>query len=189
MNSLWLRDSIRLRHWLAVFFVVGMNMLLNKQSSFRLFKTTYCLCDVTVMLCWWTHRNGRFFRMTALGRHWRLWRQAATSLQWRHNERYGVSNHQHHDCLLNRLFKAQIKENMKASRHWPLCGEFNGDRWIPPHKRPVTRKMFPFDDVIIFPVLTMAVLRPFRFCDIAWCCSLANFSTKQRHYPYICFVD
>ena len=29
--------------------------------------------------------------------------------QWRHNERDGVSNHQTYDCLLNRLFKAQIK--------------------------------------------------------------------------------
>ena len=28
------------------------------------------------------------------------------SLQGRHNERDGVSNHQPHDCLLNRLFKA-----------------------------------------------------------------------------------
>ena len=25
----------------------------------------------------------------------------------------------------------QIKENNKAPRHWPLCGEFTGDRWIP----------------------------------------------------------
>ena len=24
-----------------------------------------------------------------------------------------------------------IKENIKAPRHWPLCGEFTGDRWIP----------------------------------------------------------
>ena len=23
------------------------------------------------------------------------------------------------------------KENIKAPRHWPLCGEFTGDRWIP----------------------------------------------------------
>ena len=26
---------------------------------------------------------------------------------------------------------AQIKENIKAPRHWPLCGEFTGDQWIP----------------------------------------------------------
>ena len=33
--------------------------------------------------------------------------------------------------LFNRLFKAQIKENIKAPRHWPLFGEFTGHRWIP----------------------------------------------------------
>ena len=27
--------------------------------------------------------------------------------------------------------QAQIKENIKAVRHWPLWGEFTGDRWIP----------------------------------------------------------
>ena len=40
------------------------------------------------------------------------------------------------------LIQAQIGENIKAPRHWPLWGEFNGDR-------PATRKMFPFDDVIM----------------------------------------
>ena len=37
--------------------------------------------------------------------------------------------------------QAQIKETLKAPRHWPLWREFTGDRWIP---GPVTRKMFPF---------------------------------------------
>ena len=32
------------------------------------------------------------------------------------------------------------------TRHWPLWGEFTGNS---PHKWPVTRKMFPFDDVIM----------------------------------------
>ena len=32
----------------------------------------------------------------------------------------------------SRLFvQAQIKENIKALCHWPLWGEFTGDRWIP----------------------------------------------------------
>ena len=53
------------------------------------------------------------------------------SLQWHHNGPDCVSNHQPHHCLLNRLFEAQIKENIKAPRHWPLRGEFTGDRWIP----------------------------------------------------------
>ena len=54
------------------------------------------------------------------------------TLKWGHNERDCVSNHQPHDCLLNCLFKARIKENIKAPRHWPLWGKFTGDRWIPP---------------------------------------------------------
>ena len=41
-------------------------------------------------------------------------------LQWRHNEHYGVIKHQPHDCLLNRLFKAQIKETSKL-RVTGLC--------------------------------------------------------------------
>ena len=27
--------------------------------------------------------------------------------------------------------QTQIKENINALCHWPLCGEFTGDRWIP----------------------------------------------------------
>ena len=29
------------------------------------------------------------------------------------------------------FIRAEIKENIKAPCHWPLCGEFTGDRWIP----------------------------------------------------------
>ena len=29
------------------------------------------------------------------------------------------------------FIQAQIKENIKVPRHWPLWGEFTGDRWIP----------------------------------------------------------
>ena len=52
------------------------------------------------------------------------------SLQWRHNERDCVSNHQPHDCLLV-FIQAQIQENIKAPRHWPLWWEITGNRWIP----------------------------------------------------------
>ena len=62
---------------------------------------------------------------------WCLPQSSFVTLQWRHNECDFVSNHQPHDCLLNYLFKVQIKENIKAPRHWPLWGEFTGDRWIP----------------------------------------------------------
>ena len=33
-----------------------------------------------------------------------------SSLQWHHNECNGITNHQHHDCLLNRLFGHRSKK-------------------------------------------------------------------------------
>ena len=50
------------------------------------------------------------------------------TLLWRHNGRDCVSNHQPHDFLLN---QTQIKENIKAPRQWPLCGEFTGTGEFP----------------------------------------------------------
>ena len=38
--------------------------------------------------------------------------------------------------------QAQIKENIKAPRHWTLCGEFTGDRWIPRTKGQQRGKCF-----------------------------------------------
>ena len=77
----------------------------------------------------------------------REWYLMAT-LRWRHNGRDGVSNHQPHDCLLNRVFRHRSKKTSKlcvtglCAGNSPGTGEF-------PRKGPVTRKMFPFDDVIM----------------------------------------
>ena len=29
------------------------------------------------------------------------------------------------------FIQGQFKENIKVPHHWPLCGEFIGDQWIP----------------------------------------------------------
>ena len=58
-----------------------------------------------------------------------LW-NACVTLQWRHNERDGVSNHQPHDCLLNLLFRRRSNKASKLRvtglRAWnsPVTGEF-----------------------------------------------------------------
>ena len=70
------------------------------------------------------------------------------SLQWRHNGLDSVSNHQPHRCLLSRLFGRWSKKTAKL-RVTGLCA---GDSPGPvnfPNKGPVTRKMFPFDGVIM----------------------------------------
>ena len=52
------------------------------------------------------------------------------SLQWRHNGRDGVSNHQPYDCLLNSLFRRRSKKISKlcitglCEGNSPVTGEF-----------------------------------------------------------------
>ena len=69
-------------------------------------------------------------------------------LHWRHNDHDGVSNHQPHGCLLNRLFRRRSKKTSKL-RVTGLCVGNSPGPVSSPHKGPVTRKMFPFDDVIM----------------------------------------
>ena len=52
------------------------------------------------------------YGITELGQHW--------SLIWHHNGHDGVSNHQPHDCLLNRLFRHRSKKTSKL-RVTGLC--------------------------------------------------------------------
>ena len=55
-------------------------------------------------------------------------------LLWRHNGLHGVSNHQPHDCLLNRLFWRRSKKTSKlrvtglCAGNSPVTGEFPAQR-------------------------------------------------------------
>ena len=96
------------------------------------------------------------------GTHWSWWQTVArfirgqfciefvpwfydngnSSLRWRHNERGSVSNHQRLHCLVNCQFRRSSASLafVWGIHQWPVNS---------PHKRPVTRKVFPFDDVIM----------------------------------------
>ena len=56
------------------------------------------------------------------------------TLQWRHNERHGVSNHPPYDCLLNRSFMRRSKKTSKrrviglCEGNSPVTGEFPTQR-------------------------------------------------------------
>ena len=79
---------------------------------------------------------------------YRPWQPTVCTLQWRHNERDGVSNHRRQECVLNHLFRAyQRKHQSSASLVFVRgihCWLVNS-----PYKGPVTRKMLPFDYVIM----------------------------------------
>ena len=71
----------------------------------------------------------------------------SVSLRWRHDEPNGVSNPQPRDCLLKCLFRCRSKKTSKlrvtglCAENSPGTGEFSEQK---------ARKMFPFDDVIMF---------------------------------------
>ena len=69
-------------------------------------------------------------------------------LHWRHNDHDSVSNHQPHGCLLNRIFRRRSTKTSKL-RVTGLCVGKSPGPVNSPHKGPVTRKIFPFDEVIM----------------------------------------
>ena len=84
------------------------------------------------------------------------------ALQWRHNGHDSISNHQPHNCLLNRLFRRRSKKTSKLC----VTGLCAGNSPVnSPHKGPVTRKMIPFDDVIM---VAHFLLRSLFFAVFRW---------------------
>ena len=107
-------------------------------------------------------------------------RVLSLSLQWHHNERDGVSDRRRLDCFLNRLFRRRSKKASKL-RVSGLC-EGNS-----PHKRPLTRKMFPFGDVImvlrwnsVYPVVD--VILQFVLCIVL---KLTPFNGQRENPIYL----
>ena len=93
-----------------VFLIVTLEKLLYKRSSWRWLLCR--LCDVTL------------YSVHSL----------LIPLQWRHNERYGVSNRRRLDGLLNRLITPRSRKTSKIrvtglrEGNSPLTGEFTSQR-------------------------------------------------------------
>ena len=93
---------------------------------------------------------------------------SVSALQWRHNGCNSVSNHQPHDCLLNRLLRRRSKKTSKLH----VTGLCVGNS---PHKWPVTRTMFPFDDVIM-------ILAADVYTHCSWPAHHSGPSSRSSHH-------
>ena len=101
------------------------------------------------VICLYKDGFVRFFFNKTCQTWWWWWPLMRMTLHWRHNERDDVSNHQPHDCLLNRLFRCRSKKTPKlcvtglyaGTSPWPMTST---------HKWSATREMFSFDDVIMW---------------------------------------
>ena len=65
--------------------------------------------------CWPEHVNVILGLNSTVTSPWMRWRLKSPALR----------------VLTQPFIQAQIKENIKAPCHWPLCWKFTGDRWIP----------------------------------------------------------
>ena len=121
--------------------------LLNKQLIGWWFETHQRSCYDTVM----TRYPSKWPTKT----HEMLWRIITVTSWWAR-------------WLAQAFVQAQIKENIKGPRHWPLWGEIH--RWPvdSPHKGPITGKMFPFDDVIMIETHYLHPYRLRKSISLSW---------------------
>ena len=102
------------------------NLLSGNKVFFKMF---YQLCSLSTIFhvcvispvwpwCMWLlkfairQQCGLLITVTS---QWAWWRLKSTASWW----------------FAQPFVQPKIKENIKAPCHWPLCGEFTGDRWIP----------------------------------------------------------
>ena len=127
--SIW---KSTLEWWLAVF-----------QIYVKLVEKSIVMIGNATLIIWVVIQGGRVVtrcpiiirskRDQGLG-IWLAWRTLQMTLPWRHNEGEGVSNHQPHDCLLNRLFRQRRKKTPKfcvtglCAGNSPATGEFPTQR-------------------------------------------------------------
>ena len=110
-----------------------------------------------------------------------------SALQWRHDEPDGVSSHRRRHFVLNCMFRRRSKKASKlrvtgfCEGISPVSGEF-------PSQRPVTRKIFPCDDVIMVERLLYSISQEIctRFCCALLCCGYAIVHNEFTWsiYPY-----
>ena len=89
-------------------------------------------------------------------------------------------NHQPHGCLLNLLFRRWSKKTSKLPVTGLCMGNIPGPVNSPP-KGPVTRKMFPFDDVI----MTLNDSCFLIGLPMLWNYDLANLLQEQRQHSIL----
>ena len=88
---------------------------------------------------------------------------------WRYDKRVGVSNHRRRHCLLNCLFRRRSKKHQSSASLAYVRG-IHRSPVNSPHKWPVTRKMFPSDDVTMsgMSVMMSQIIENWMVCSTAF---------------------
>ena len=112
----------------------------NGTQSYRMYLISFhCVHQTTIIVDMYPEYAD--FTTASIAQHVTNLGHQNVALQWR-------QNHQPYVCLLNRLFRRRSKKTSKL-RVNGLCAGNSPGPVNSPHKWPVTRKMLPFDDVIM----------------------------------------
>ena len=98
------------------------------------------------------------------------------SLQWRHNERDGVSNHQPHDDLLYRLFRRRSKKTSKLRVIGLCAGNSSVTGEFPAQRASHTEN--------VFHLMTSSYIH--LFCLVSWYFILLNETFLSKYKPFRC---
>ena len=87
------------------------------------FRRNFCEILIEIRILCWTkpisnsrlQNGGHFVSVVTMTSSWARWRLKSPASR----------------LFTQPFIQTQIKEYIKAPRHWPLCREFTGDRWIP----------------------------------------------------------
>ena len=96
---------------------------------------------------WWKNCSCNGPLIYVLPLQWPCCMQDIT-LQWRRNECDGISNHQP-EILYSTVYSGADQRKGQNSTSLALVRGIHRSPVNSPHKGPVTREMFPFDDVIM----------------------------------------
>ena len=152
LSCLWFETPWHPGHWMAqqTFSVTAFNAIQSGPFRNHSSQRSISKSNATTIRCAWRIRN---------------------ALQWRLHEPDGVSNHRRLDCLINRLFRRRDERKHQSSASLAFVRGIH--RWSvnSPRKRPVTRKIFRFDDVIMVgwrPLLELVSWYPDMSLQLIW---------------------
>ena len=106
--------------------------------------------------------------------------RSSPTLQWRHNERDGVSNHQPHQCLPNRLFRRRSKKTSKlrvtglCAENSPATGEFPARMTSNAENVSIWWRLRGAEQAIN-PYLNLRVTRHWWVNNMVWICVITLF--------------
>ena len=143
LSHQWPKLAGKLLIWIFFYNLPGTNELIHRTETFcnQISESSHIygtLCQIYINQS----------RVKACVPGWCSWRNHDMVLQWRHNGRDSVANRQPRDCFLSHLLRHRSNKTPKL-RVTGLCAGNSQGTGEFPHKWPVTRKMLPFDDVIM----------------------------------------